>query len=696
MPRDTGERISVLRDRSGENPCADVRVDETPPTHSTLGDVPERWSRCHHVALLRQLATAKPSVIAVDVTFRPRQDLARTEDRALGEAIHDAGKVVVAQKFKVRLGAEALTTQDSPAELTHEVANAALGVAPMPLPALPSNRFDQFWTFKEAGWAAPSLPALALQAYAVDAYPALLSALQRVAPEAVTGLPHDADELIHDRQLQAHMLQIRSLFLNLPASMRSADTLLSASGGELSEPQTRNLHALLALYTGESARYLNLYGPPGTIRTIHIADVLSAPHHDTKADPLGLRGKVVFVGYADAAEWEQLEKFPTVYGSGSNQASGVELVATAFANLLEDVTPVPASAYAQFLIAFALAFIAAVVCYTTATATGSVTVLLAGCAYLGVSVLLFSRTAFCLPVFVPLAVAMPLGLAYGPGYKLVHYKLDRATLRYILNQFVPPEIVDSLARNARQLGRVKESTNVACVMTDVEGFTTLSTTLAPAQLANLLSEYFEAIFKPIAELGGFVSDLKGDSILAIWTDRDCDPRVRERVCEAALELRRVVDRFNDAHPQSPLPTRIGVHYGPVVLGAVGAVPHFEYRAVGDTVNTASRVEQLSKDLGTRLLVTLPMLEGLQGFLARDLGAFPLRGRRTATQIFELIARTEDARPEQLHLCSRFAEAKEAYENAELERARAGFQSILHGFPKDGPSGYFLRLIEGQA
>ena len=162
MPRDTGDRISVPREQSGDDPCADLRIDQTPPTHRPLGDVPERWSRCHHVQLLRRLADAKPAVVAVDVTFRPRADLGRAEDRALGHAIPDLGNVVLTQAVKVRRGSDGAPAEDGPVELSRDIANAALGLAPMPLPQLASDRFDAFWTFKDAGWATPSLPALAL------------------------------------------------------------------------------------------------------------------------------------------------------------------------------------------------------------------------------------------------------------------------------------------------------------------------------------------------------------------------------------------------------------------------------------------------------------------------------------------------------------------------------------------------------
>jgi adenylate cyclase len=229
-------------------------------------------------------------------------------------------------------------------------------------------------------------------------------------------------------------------------------------------------------------------------------------------------------------------------------------------------------------------------------------------------------------------------------------------------------------------------------MTDVEGFTSLSNRLSPGEVSALLSQYFEAIFRPVADHGGFVSDLKGDSILAIWTDKIGDGAVRARVCEACLDLQVAVERFNREHPDSPLPTRIGVNYGEVVVGPVGAPPHYEYRAVGDTVNTASRVEQLSKELGTRLLVTGALAQGLDQFLFRPLGEFALRGRRTPTAIFELVARIDSATAEQAELCHAFGLAMEAYSAQRLPEARARLAAILAKSPEDGPSLYYARML----
>ncbi len=91
-------------------------------------------------------------------------------------------------------------------------------------------------------------------------------------------------------------------------------------------------------------------------------------------------------------------------------------------------------------------------------------------------------------------------------------------------------------------------------------------------------------------------------MLAVWATTEPDLSLRSRACLAALDIASAVDRFNAASGRLALPTRIGLHSGQLLLGSVGAMDHYEYRAVGDIVNTATRLEGLNKHLGTRLLV----------------------------------------------------------------------------------------------
>jgi adenylate cyclase len=689
---DTGDRISLPRLRSDANPCADLRVDETPATHRPLGDVPQRWGRCHFAALMERLIAAKPRVVAFDVGFRPRDDLTREEDRAVAAAIRRSRNVVLAQKIKMRWLPGHIAVEDGPVELSRDIAAAAIGIAPTPVPKQSFDRIDMFQTFKDGPWSSPTLPALAMQVYTLDAYAAALSTLQRISPEAAIDLPHTPEGLLEAGQLEAHMLHLRGVLLSSPAKVDAGAG--PSQGSSLDATTPHKVRTLLDLYRGETMRYLNFYGPPGTIRSIHIADVLSIREEAAATDPLRLHDKAVFVGYSDNREWDMEEKFATVYGDGLTKMSGVELLATAFANLLDESHLAPVSPWIRLSIVFVAASAAALVCYALGTLSATLLLFAVSAAYAGLSILALARLNAWLPIILPLAVALPGGYLFALGYKLLHYKRDRTTLREILGKFVPPDVRNLMEDNAKRLDRIEETMNAACVLTDIEGFTTLSARFSSESMLELLRGYFVAIFKPIADYGGFVVDLKGDSILAVWPDRESDAAVRRRVCEACLALQTAVARFNSNHADARMPTRVGVNYGVVTLAPVGSLKHhMEYSAIGDTVNAGSRIEELGKDVGAYLLVSESMVHGLDRFLVRDLGEFSLRGRATPMRVFELMGQMADAPPERIRLCRSFSDARKAFEAADLQRAHFATLAILKDFPEDGPSRHFLRTIE---
>lgn len=245
----------------------------------------------------------------------------------------------------------------------------------------------------------------------------------------------------------------------------------------------------------------------------------------------------------------------------------------------------------------------------------------------------------------------------------------------------------SAARPPAERGR---SCLAACVMTDAEGYTGLAEGMDPPQLVEVVNRYFRELFAAVLGNHGVVVDVKGDGILAVWTSEAPGVRLRARVCAACLEILDAAERFNDASPGRGLPTRIGVDFGPVVLANVGAFERYEYRAIGDTVNVCSRLEELNKILGTRLLVSEPLAEGVEGFLFRDLGPFVLRGKRSAVRVLELIAGRSHASREQVLLCRRFAIAREMYEAGRVDEARLQFSALRAAFPHDGPTRFFLQ------
>jgi adenylate cyclase len=135
-------------------------------------------------------------------------------------------------------------------------------------------------------------------------------------------------------------------------------------------------------------------------------------------------------------------------------------------------------------------------------------------------------------------------------------------------------------------------------------------------------------------------------------------------------------------------TRIALHCGDIVLGNVGAADHFEYRAVGDIVNASSRLQELNKDLGTRILASQEMLEGIGGYAVRALGRFLLRGKTVAIMLYELMGRADQNDAARARLCERFAEGLRIFQNRRWDEAAGVFSALIAEHGEDGPSRYF--------
>jgi len=234
----------------------------------------------------------------------------------------------------------------------------------------------------------------------------------------------------------------------------------------------------------------------------------------------------------------------------------------------------------------------------------------------------------------------------------------------------------------------------ACVMTDAEHFTEVTDGMDPCDVVELVRVYFNALFAPVVKHGGRVVDVKGDGILAVWTDCTSAPQLRNRVCSACLEMAEAVDRFNAAHPTQRLPTRIGVDIGRIAVADLGALACLQRRAVGDPVVTASRLEQLNKELGTRILVSAAVAEGEYGHVFRDLGAFRLRGKHSDIRVLELVGHRRTITARQRGLCEGFAAAMRSYQDGECEAAAAAFRRLRSRYPDDGATRYYAGRCSG--
>ena len=179
---------------------------------------------------------------------------------------------------------------------------------------------------------------------------------------------------------------------------------------------------------------------------------------------------------------------------------------------------------------------------------------------------------------------------------------DQVRLIEAQRRFVPSQFLESLAH--RDIARVGLGEHVHKTMSvmfaDLRGFTPLAERLGPRSVIELLNRYFQHMEEPISQAGGFIAMFAGDEIMSLF-DASADAAVR-----AGIEMGRALDEFNRRSARLGQPTLqmgIGVNTGSVVLGTVGGPNRIQCSVVGDTVNLASRIEQLTKLYGGRFLIS---------------------------------------------------------------------------------------------
>jgi adenylate cyclase len=454
--------------------------------------------------------------------------------------------------------------------------------------------------------------------------------------------------------------------------------------------------ALAALYGGPSNRHLNLYGPPGTITTIPYHALVSE-NGDAGPPIADLSGKVIFVGYSDLYEPDQPDRFYTVFtGRDGIDLSGVELMATAFANLLRDEALRQSGPAVTALSLFGFGLAVGVGIYLLPPML-AVPIALAFCAlYWAMAQWAFNQAYLWLPVATPMLVQLPLALLVG---LMSHYLLERRKelqMSRAISLYVPKEIIRDLTEGGVNPDSVNKVVYATCLATDMSGFTTIAESKSPKELATFMNAYFEALSHALKRHMVDVTEFHADTIMCAWTAPEPKSGVRRNAALAGIDVMQAIHDFS-GRGSVPLNARIGLQDGSIYLGHTGGGGHFAYSILGDAANTAARLESFNRQLGTRLLAAETVVRDLGDLLLfRPLGSFQFVGKSEATSVVELLARKEDAGPGQLELCERFALALEVFRARRWGDATALFETIAESFAGDGPSRFYLSRCQKYA
>ncbi len=223
----------------------------------------------------------------------------------------------------------------------------------------------------------------------------------------------------------------------------------------------------------------------------------------------------------------------------------------------------------------------------------------------------------------------------------------------------------------------------------MSGSTTIAETLPPKELASFMNSYFEAVAEPLKRHGVDITEFRADNIMCAWTSADPDAVTNHEAVNAALAVLAAIEQFNARLAAFDLYARIGLETGSIYVGHSGGGGQFAYSILGDCANTAARIEGLNKHVGTRLLATRSVVEGVDGLLLRPLGRFHFLGKTEPTAVVEVLARQENASTADRQLCARFAEPLEAFSAERWAAAADLFGDVLRDYPDDGPARFYL-------
>lgn len=390
-------------------------------------------------------------------------------------------------------------------------------------------------------------------------------------------------------------------------------------------------------------RRIGYVGPPGTMLTVSMSKLLRP---DALADPdvQKLKGRSVIIapnniGTSDRHFSPYSRVLP---GHSTEPMIGGEIHANAIETILSGIYPRNLSLWLAWP-ALVLVLLAAVALFLRLHPAGGLGVGMA----LSLLILIPAYALFHKDLLLPVA---PFHLALGTAYlgtlalRLTGEERQRAHLKSMFGQYVSDVVVDKLIAEGQRPNLSGEKLEVTVLFSDIRNFTTISEKLDAEEVVEMLNAYFGLTCEPILEQGGMVNKFIGDAVMAVFGSPVHYPDHARRALLAAQGMAREAEGFKDwmrqRFPDRGLPEfgiGIGVHTGPAVMGDIGSVKRREFTAIGDTVNAASRLEGVTKDLGCVVAASAAAIKaGGEGIRTGRRQVIQVKGKAEPIEVFEVL------------------------------------------------------------
>ncbi len=299
----------------------------------------------------------------------------------------------------------------------------------------------------------------------------------------------------------------------------------------------------------------------------------------------------------------------------------------------------------------------------------------------------------------PVVPGVSLGLAFvlATAYSYATEGRQKLAIRRMFSRYMSEKVISHLMNHPELLNLGGERRRMTLFFSDLAGFTTISERLGAEEVVALLNDYLSRMTDIILDEEGTVDKFEGDAIMAFWGAPLPQEDQALRACRAALRQQAALAELNQHFEKMGLPRlgmRIGMHTGDAIVGNLGSEKRFDYTAIGDTVNLASRLEGLNKFYGTFIMASeTTRAECGDGVVFREMDRVAVKGKVKPVGVFQPLGLAGDLPPAAIELANDFAGALELYRQEKFPEAAALFQAILVKHPGDSPSQVFLKRCQ---
>ena len=285
-------------------------------------------------------------------------------------------------------------------------------------------------------------------------------------------------------------------------------------------------------------------------------------------------------------------------------------------------------------------------------------------------------------------------------YRYLTEEREKKKVKGAFSLYLSSDVIAQVLENPESLKLGGEKKELTVFFSDVRDFTTMSESMSPEKLCELMNLYFTPMTKIVLDSKGVLDKFIGDAIMAFWGAPLEVPNTADVACEASINMLYVLDRLRVDFPKMGLPVvdiGIGLNTGPMSVGNMGSDERFTYTVMGDNVNLGSRLEGLTKEYGVKILLSDRTFKKISrtDFHLRDLDTIRVKGKLEPVRVHELMRPdTFGVGKESLlrEFTGHFNEARGHYLKRDWANAQKSFMQCMMIRPEDKSCGIYVERI----